>query len=349
MTTGERPGLRARAERVVARVMALKPVRVMRLYSERHGPLLAAGLSSRVVFGVFGAIWVAFSITGLVVSGHDELREEVLGVIERAIPGLIDTGSGGAIDPDLLFSASVYGWTGALALVGTFWGALGALSSARDAVREIAQLPAPPVNPVLLILRDAGLAIGFGLAVLVSALLNLASTQALGLVLGWIGADPDSTVATVVARGVGLVLAYAFDAAMLAALYRVLAAVPIPARALWRGVLLTAVGLEALKILGSSLLAGASSNPLLASFAIIVGLLAWFGVACQLVLVGAAWVVVSARDQGAPLDPVGDRERAEQEARLRLELEERIRAEYEAQLPRAVRWLARRSRRRLES
>jgi hypothetical protein len=62
-------------------------------------------------------------------------------------------------------------------------------------------------------------------------------------------------------------------------------------------------------------------------------------------VLGAAWVVVSARDQGVPLDPIGDRDRRQAELRLRLEIEEEVRAEYEASLPRAVRWLARRRRR----
>ena len=66
---------------------------------------------------------------------------------------------------------------------------------------------------------------------------------------------------------------------------------------------------------------------------------------CQVILIGAAWVVVSATDAGVPLDPVGERRRREAEARLRLEIEEELRAEIEASLPRAVRWLARRRRR----
>ena len=81
------------------------------------------------------------------------------------------------------------------------------------------------------------------------------------------------------------------------------------------------------------------------AFAVVVGLLIWFNFVCQVILIGAAWVVVSATDQGVPLDPVGDRERRQAEARLRLEIEEQVRAEYEASRPRAVRWLARRRRR----
>ena len=131
----------------------------------------------------------------------------------------------------------------------------------------------------------------------------------------------------------------------IAALYRILAGVPIPPKPLWQGAILGAVALGVLKALGSALLGGATSNPLIGAFAVVVGLLIWFNFVCQVILIGAAWVVVSATDQGVPLDPVGDRERRQAEARLRLEIEEQVRAEYEASLPRAVRWLARRRRR----
>jgi membrane protein len=151
--------------------------------------------------------------------------------------------------------------------------------------------------------------------------------------------------ATVAARALGLALVFVLDVAVLAALYRVLAGVPIPARPLWQGALLGGLALVVLKTLAGGLLTLDSNNPLLASFAVIVGLLIWFNLVCQVILIGAAWVVVSATDAGVPLDPIGDRRRREAEARLRLEIEEELRAEIEGSLPRAVRWLARRRRR----
>ena len=108
---------------------------------------------------------------------------------------------------------------------------------------------------------------------------------------------------------------------------------------------LGALALGVLKVLAGSLLTLTSSNPLLASFAVLVGLLIWFNLVCAVILLGASWVVVTATDAGVPLDPIGERDRRQAEARLRLEIEEEVRAEYEASLPRAVRWLARRRRR----
>ncbi len=334
-----------RVQAVVAVIQKLKPARVFLHYLARRGPILAAGLSYQAIFSVFAAVWASFSVAGLILGASPELRDALFDVIGTSVPGLIDRGEGGAIDPDDLLAGGVLGWTGVLALLVALVTAIGWLASARDAVRDIAELAAPPTNFLLLRVRDLGLAVVFGLALILSAALSVASTTALTWVLDGMGVDERSAAATIAARSLGLALAFVLDIAVLAALYRILAGVPVPTRPLWQGAVLGALALGVLKALGSTLLTFTSNNPLLASFAVIVGLLIWFNLVCQVVLIGAAWVVVSATDAGVPLDPVGERRRREAEARLRLEIEEELRADLESSLPRAVRWLARRRRR----
>jgi membrane protein len=334
-----------RIQAVVAAIQKLKPTRVFQHYLARRGPILSAGLSYQAIFSVFAAVWASFSVAGLILGANPELRDALFDVIATSVPGLIDRGGGGAIDPDDLLASDLLAQTGVLALLASVLTAIGWLASARDAVRDIAELAAPPTNFLLLRVRDLGLALVFGIALILSAALSVASTTALTWVLDAMGVDEQSATATIAARSLGLVLAFVFDIAVLAALYRVLAGVPVPSRPLWQGALLGALALGVLKALGSTLLTFTSNNPLLASFAVIVGLLIWFNLVCQVILIGAAWVVVSATEAGVPLDPVGERRRREAEAKLRLEIEEEMRAELEASLPRAVRWLARRRRR----
>lgn len=338
------PGpLAARAKALMARIQKLKPVRVWTHYGSRRGPILAAGLAYQALFSVFAGLWAVFSLAGVIIGANPELRDALFDVLGSSVPGLIDRGDGvGAIKATDLLST---GGTGILALAVSLFTALGWLSSARDALRDIAQLAAPPTNFFLLRLKDLGLAVAFGLALILSAALSLGSTSLLALLLDSIGVDEKSVAATVLARMLGVALAFALDLVVLAALYRVLAGVPIPPRPLWQGAALGALALGVLKTLGGALLGGASSNPLIASFAVIVGLLIWFNFVCQVIMIGAAWVVVSANDAGAPLDPIGERDRRQAEMRLRLEIEDEVRAELEAALPAPVRWLARRRRR----
>lgn len=344
------PGpLMARVHRIVDRVQTWKPVRVFRRYSDRRGALLAAGLSFQAVFAVFAAIWVAFSIAGLALEANPALRNALFDLIGTAVPGLIDrAGSDGAISEKALLSTPALSWTGAIALAGTLFTAVGWLGSARDAVRDLAGLAAPATNFALLKLKDLGLAIAFGAALIVSATLSVFSTAAMDATLDLLDVDRRSLGAILAARAVGLLLMFALDACVLAALYRVLAGVPIPRGPLWQGALLGALALGVLKVLGSSLLGGATRNPLLASFAVIVGLLIWFNLICQVILIAASWVIVTATDRGVPLDPVGERRARNTEVRLRIELERQIRREVEEALPPGVRWFVRRRHRRIE-
>jgi membrane protein len=321
------PALIAWVQRVVAWVMALKPVRVFLDYGEHRGPLLAAGLSSQAIFAVFAAIWVTFSVFGIVLAGNPELQQALFALLATAVPGLIDTGEGGAIKPSDLVNTSVLTWTGAVALGGLLFTALGWLSSARDAVRVLGDLPAPRTNFLLLRLKDLGLAIGFGILLVVSAALSVLSSQGLDGVLDWLGIR-DSDATNIAGRVVTILLMFVIDTIVLGAFYRVLAGVHIPLRYLAQGAFLGAFALGVLKVLGTALLGGATRNPLLAGFAVIIGLLIWFTLICQVILIAACWVFVSMKDAGVPLDAKLAAEReAEEEAER-----ERLRAEVRAEL-----------------
>ena len=88
------------------------------------------------------------------------------------------------------------------------------------------------------------------------------------------------------------------DTLVLATLYRVLLAVRIPWQRLLTGSLLGGLALGILKVLGATIVGGAGKNPLLASFAVILGLLVWFGLVCQVILIAATWISVDMADHG---------------------------------------------------
>ncbi|MEO7722141.1 MAG: YihY/virulence factor BrkB family protein [Pseudolysinimonas sp.] len=283
---------------------SLKPVRVFLHYSQVRGPILASGLAFRGLFAVFAALWVAFSIAGLVISGNLAAQDAIVTALNNAIPGLIDTGhSGGAIKASTLLSAGIFGWTGAIALVGLLFSALGWLGSARDAVRTMFELPSPAANFALLKVRDLVLGVGLGAVLIVSAVLSVAGTSATSFLLGLVGIHAKSVIATVLSRVVTLGVMFLLDAVVLSALYRLLAAITIPRKRLWAGAVLGAIGLGALKTLGSLLLGGATNNPLIASFAVLAGLLLFFNLACQIILIAASWIATGLEDAGIVIDP----------------------------------------------
>jgi membrane protein len=322
-------------------VKKLFVVRVFLYYSSAQGPLLASGLAYQAIFAVFAGVWVGFSVVGLIVAGNHELQKPLIDFLANTVPGLIKgTSGGGAIDPKVLLSAGTFTLSGIIALVGVLVTALGWLASARTAIRIIFGLPQSKTNFVILKLRDLAVAFGFGIALIVSAALSVAGSAATGLGLDLLGISPHSVLGNIAAKSVSIFLSLVLDAVILGALFRVLSGVHIPWRRLVGGVIVGAVALGALKTLGGSLLGVSKNNPLLASFAVILGLLIFFNFVCQVILIAAAWISVGMDDRKIPLDPVAEAERLEKE---RADVEAAKAAE-----PRGLEaWLARRRKKRV--
>ncbi|MCS5716695.1 YihY/virulence factor BrkB family protein [Herbiconiux sp. CPCC 205763] len=286
-------------QKLIAWVMALRLVRVFIRFSSSGGEIMASGMSFQAVFAVFAGIWVGFSIFGIVLASNQALMDAVVQQLSNSIPGLI--GEDGAIDPDMLSQARILGWTGAIALVGLVLTAIGWLASTRDSIRRIFKLDPPTTNPVILKLKDFGLALGFGIAIVLSSAVSLLSNQGLTIVFNLVGIDSESPVALFVAWLVGVLVVFAFDSLVLGVAFRVLSGVKIPLRRLVVGAVIGGAALGVLKILGSLLLGGATSNPLLASFAVIIGIMIFLNLVCRVILVSATWIAVGMDDAG--IDP----------------------------------------------
>jgi membrane protein len=324
---------------LVQRVLALKPARVGLHFNEDNGPLLAAGMAYQAIFALFAGLWLGFSIAGFVIKGNVALRTALFESLNRTIPGLVSTGgTSGAIDPDKLLDATALGTSSILSIIGLLLTAVGFLGTLRTAVRIMFAVPPPAENPVLLKLKDLGLAVAFGAVVLLTAVISLVSTALLDLVLRLLGIAKDDWLAAVAPGVVGALLILVIDTLLVAAAFRVLSGLRIPRRRLWAGALLAGVALAALQTLGTSLLGGARSNPLLAGFAVLVGLLIYFNLIASVILLAASWIAVGLRDAGIDARDLSTEQRAvaratelEDARRLvadanRRELEERVRS-----------------------
>ena len=311
---------------IVDRVKAWRPVRVYTHFSDNAGGILAGGMSYQAIFAVFAAVWVVFAVAGLWLTANPDITHALVGLINQSVPGLI--GPHGVIDPNALATAGVLGWTGAIAFVGLLFTALGWLSATAQAVRTIFRMPSDTTFFVLVKLRELGLGLLFGLALVVSALISLASTTALGGIFALLHVPQDSFWFDAAVRSSGLLIVFGIDTLTLAALFRVLSAVHIPSARLIAGSLLGAAGLGVLKLLGGSLLGGAGRNPLLTTFAVITGLLIWFNLTSTITLLAASWIAVGMEDAGispralsAEQDAAERKRRGWEAARLRARAE----------------------------
>jgi membrane protein len=327
-----------RVSGIVSWFMGLRPMRVFLHFGSSSGGILAGGMSYQSLFASFAAIWVGFSIAGLWIGGNAELMNALYALINQSIPNLI--GPDGVINPAELDTATVLSWTGAIALIGLLFTALGWMSTTAQAVRTIFRMPPSTTFFLWVKLRELGLGLFFGLILVISALISLASTEALGSLFGLLGIPQDSIWFTAAARSVGLGIVLIIDTLTLALLFRVLSEVVIPFRRLIAGSLLGAAGLGVLKVLGSVLLGGAGANPLLAAFAVIVGLLIWFNLVSTVMLLAASWIAVGMNDAGLTPHRVNDedlaaenRRREEEALRIAAEVELRNAREARAHAP----------------
>ncbi|ROQ16191.1 membrane protein [Rathayibacter sp. PhB93] len=318
------------------RIMRTRPVRVMLHYSESGGPLFASGLAFQALFAIFAALFVFFAVFGFVLRDNAALRDSLLQLLTSSVPGLIGD-KNALVSIDTLLDSTILGWTGVIAAAGLLWTALNFLGSLRQAVRILFSLPGPTVLFVLLKLKDAGLALVFGAVLVVSAALSVFSTSFVDVAFDVLGIGSDSTLGRVTGTVVGLLIMLALDTATLAGSFRILSGIPIPWKNLWVGALMGGIALGALKVLGTQLLGGASRNPLLASFAVLIGLLIWFNLVCQVILIVASWISVGMSDAGISArkrtpDEI-EREREEQLRLARRTLAEAERERLRAALP----------------
>lgn len=312
------PTLIQRMTALTERVMRLKPVRVLTRFTERDGDLLSAGMSFQSVFAVFAAIFVGFAVAGFWLRSTPDLLDGLVDIINSYVPGLIGaTEDDGIISREALASASVANWTGAIALVGLLWTAIGWLGFMRQAVRAV--FGAPPVTRIFVLQKaiDLGLALGFGLLLIAGGLASVVSTAALDWVVGILGLNEDSLPVVVGVRAVGILVSVVVNVVALSLIFRVLSAIPIPPRFLLVGAGMGSIALAALSVVSGLILGGAGRNPLLATFAVFIGLLLWFAIVWRVVLLCAAWIAVSLDDRGIEVTHYTpeQRERREREAR----------------------------------
>ena len=167
---------------------------------------------------------------------------------------------------------------------------------ARVAIRSIADRTTDDLMFLWVLLRNLGLAIGIGAGLVASAAATILGTAGVGIVTEWLGRPDEGPLEVLLTRVVTIVAVFALDALVVAAAFFLLSGVKPSGRALWSGALLGAVGLTVLQQLSGLFVGGASSNPLLASFASLIALLLWINLSAQVILIASAYIVTGVEE-----------------------------------------------------
>lgn len=296
--------------RLTARVTALitwfQGTRLGRLnarYSAANGAQLAGGIAYAALFSVFAVLTIAFTVFARIIGDDAELLAAVVSAIDQALPGLIQTPQNpqAPLSPSSLVLTTGLNLATVVAAVTLLFSALAVMGSLASSLRAMFGLVAPPGNVVITKLRDLAGFLVLALAVFTTAVLGIG----VGVAGSWLTGvlNLDSAVGAFLVRAFGVLVALAVDAVVFAALMRFVAGARPPAKDLWLGSLIGAIGTGVLRFAGTSLVGGASANALLASFAALVTLLLWVNLAARLALYVAAFTA-NPPGPGAPVPAV---------------------------------------------
>lgn len=257
-------------------------VRSYERYADRRGDQLAASVTYFAFLSFFPLLALAFSVLGYVAAFDLDARASMEEAIDSLLPGI-------AAQLPLEEVANARTGAGIIGLLGLLYTGLGAIAALREALHVVwMKSVSDGPNFILAKLLDVVIVVVLGLCLLGSVALTSVAQAATGWLLAWVELD-GSLVAVGATRLLGLVIAVGVDLVIFIVLFSRLSGSRRPWRLMWRGALLAAVGFEILKSVGALLVGSTLSNPVYASFAVVVGLLVWINIVMRFLLFSAAW------------------------------------------------------------
>lgn len=298
----ERP--REVASDVKERTLAAFPVRVWRHFLRHNGFLLSAGMSYQGLFALFGLVYIAFAAVGLWLGGSDRAVQALIDGANAYIPGLIgDHGVASAHDVASIAESTtgVLSVTGAVAVGVVVWSATTAVTFTRRAIRDIFGLPFDARNFLMLKFWDLLAAAAFGLSLLFGSALSVFGVWTVAQLVEAFGGDSSRPLYEVGLRTFSVLVALALDAAVLALLVRYLTGTSLTWRRIIPGAVAGGAAVVVLQLGAGLLLSRTPTNPLLATFAVVIAMLIWCRAVSIVVLIAASWMSIGAADHDQPL------------------------------------------------
>jgi len=280
--------------RVTAWALSLRLVRAFLVYSGARGPMLADSVTYRTLFSLFAAVLIGFSAAAIWLSGNPAGIAALESSVNSAVPGLV--GPEGLLDVSKIGAPTEFTVAGIIGTLGLLGAAIGAIGSLRSAFRQIAGVTTDDTLFVWVILRNLGVAIGIGVALVGAALVTFLATAGLTFVRDLLGIPADSWITAVLTWLVSTLIVLVLDAAAIAVAFAALSGVRARRGTLLRGALLGGIGLVVLQQLSGLFVGGANNNPLLTTFASLIALLLWLNLSSQVILLSGAYITVATEE-----------------------------------------------------
>ncbi|MCX4818875.1 YihY/virulence factor BrkB family protein [Streptomyces sp. NBC_01142] len=272
---------------LVARLMRTHAWRSYETLDRVHWARLAAAITFLSFLALFPLITVVAAV-GVALLDKEQLSQLEDKITEQ-VPGISDQ-----LDVDsLVANAGTVGLVaGALLLVtGISW--IGAI---RDCLRAVWELDDEDEgNPLLRKLKDGGVLLGLGVAVLASLAASGLGSTAVGWSADRLGFD-EGGASGVLVQIAALAVAVLADFLVLLYLLTLLPGVQPPRRRLIVAALIGAVGFELLKLLLGGYMRDVASKSMYGAFGVPIALLLWINFTAKLLLLCAAWTATQSRE-----------------------------------------------------
>jgi membrane protein len=287
------PSLKQRISDRVQRIRQRRPlvdhgVRTFEHYGEVKGNGQAGAVTYFAFLSFFPILALAFAVIGYVAKIYPEAQDDLVKAINTVLPGMVGEDEGQISLESIQDSAPGIASIGLLVVL---YSGLGWLSSMRDALLAVFQLP-PSEQPNLVMgkLRDLAALATIGVILIVSVGVAGVVSGLSEQILDWLGLGSGlGWLLTVIAAVIGLLA----NMVLFWALFRVLANPEAPSRSLWSGALLGAIGFEVLKQASTYLMASTKGQPAFQAFGIALILVVWINYFSRVVLYAAAWAHTS--------------------------------------------------------
>lgn len=280
----EKPGIK---ERIAATSPFLAHViRMLDHYGQRRGNLAAGGATYFGFLSFFPLLAVSFAVVGQLAEVYPDAQQDFVDALGGVLPGIVsvDPAPGRIALSDIASNApAIY----TIGLATALYAGLNWVSGLRDGLNQMLDLPTTEAGNIV---KAKGTDL-VTLAVLGLVLVASVSIGGLPVALGSTILDAiglSGVVGTVLLTIVSVAVGVAVSTLLFWAIFRLLPKPDLPAAALWRGALFSAVGFELIKQFASLILRGASSVPV-ASLAIALTLVVWIYYFSRLVMYGVSW------------------------------------------------------------
>ncbi|WP_445529552.1 YihY/virulence factor BrkB family protein [Streptomyces cyslabdanicus] len=263
----------------VARLMTTHAWRSYERLDRVKWSRLAAAMTFISFIALFPLLTVAAAVGAATLSPQQQ--HTLQGKIVQQFPGL-----GQQLDISALVQNA--GTVGLIAgavllLTGVNW-----VGQMRDCLRAVWRLPDPEENPLMARVKDTGVLIGLGGALLVTLAVSTVASAAVGYLARQIGLAEHGW-GSVLLRIIAFAVAVLADFLVLLYVLTLLPGVEPPRHRLLVAALIGAVGFELLKLLLSGYIQGVAAKSMYGAFGVPVALLLWMNFTAKLVLYCAAW------------------------------------------------------------